>query len=107
MKDICCIGHITHDRIVTPKRSLDLAGGTAFYFAHGISQLPPRVSFQLVTKGGEYINGEVERLRKKNIDVTAYKSAHTVFFENKYGADSNNRQQRVLAKSDPFTLGEV
>ena len=107
MKDICCIGHITHDRIVTPKRSLDLAGGTAFYFAHGISQLPPRVSFQLVTKGGEYINGEVERLRKKNIDVTAYKSAHTVFFENKYGSDSNNRQQRVLAKSDPFTLGEV
>ncbi|MGI6223774.1 MAG: PfkB family carbohydrate kinase [Prevotella sp.] len=107
MKDICCIGHLTHDRIITPKRSLDLAGGTSFYFAHGISHLPQRVSFQLVTKGGEYINQEVECLRKMGVDVTAYKSEHTVFFENKYGTDSNNRQQRVLAKADAFTMDEV
>lgn len=107
MKQVCCIGHITHDRIITPKRSLDLAGGTSFYFAHGISNLPKRVGFQLVTKGGAYIQKEVDILRGKGLDVISYPSQNTVFFENKYGANSNNRTQRVLAKADPFTLDEV
>lgn len=107
MKDICCIGHITHDRIITPQKTVDLAGGTSFYFARGLSCLPPRVSFQLVTKGGTYINDEVERMRSLGIDVTAYSCQHTVFFENKYGENSDNRQQRVLATAEPFTLDEV
>ena len=107
MKDICCIGHITHDRIITPQKTVDLAGGTSFYFARGLSCLPPRVSFQLVTKGGQYINDEVDRLRAIGVDVTAYPSTHTVFFENKYGQNSDNRQQRVLAKADAFTMEEI
>ena len=107
MKDICCIGHITHDRIITPQKTVDLAGGTSFYFARGLSCLPPRVSFQLVTKGGQYINDEVDRLRAIGVDVKAYPSTHTVFFENKYGQNSDNRRQRVLAKADPFTMEEI
>ena len=37
--NLCCIGHITLDKIVTPKRTLHMPGGTSFYFAHGMSKL--------------------------------------------------------------------
>lgn len=107
MKDICCIGHITRDKIVTPESTCDMAGGTSFYMASGIRHLPGKVSFQLVTKVGEDSVPVVEKLREEGIDVVSYPSAHTVFFENRYGLNSNNRTQRVLAKADPFTLEEV
>jgi len=51
MKKICCVGHITHDKIITPQHTDHLNGGTAYYFAHGIARLPqPR--FSLVTAVG-------------------------------------------------------
>ena len=31
MKDICCIGHITKDKIITPRQTVYMAGGTSFY----------------------------------------------------------------------------
>lgn len=106
-KDICCIGHLTQDKIITPKNEVDMTGGTAFYMAYGINQLPQDVSFQLVTKVAEGKMDEVERMRQAGIDVLRYPSAHTVFFENKYGENSNSRTQRVLAKADPFTIEEM
>lgn len=45
MKDICCIGHITKDKIVTPNRTVYMAGGTSFYFSYAINQLPKDVTF--------------------------------------------------------------
>lgn len=107
MNGICCIGHITHDRIITPSAAVDMAGGTSFYFAHALARLPKTVDFRLVTKGGEDIRPEVERLRNLGVDVLSYPCRNTVFFENRYGADSNNRTQRVLAKADPFTVEET
>lgn len=107
MKDICCIGHITRDKIVTPRDTVYMAGGTSFYMAWGINQLPPKASFQLVTKVGEDNLAEIEKMRKAGIDVVCHDSKHTVFFENKYGENSNSRTQRVLAKADPFTIGEI
>ncbi|NLV51921.1 MAG: ribokinase [Bacteroidales bacterium] len=107
MKDICCIGHITHDQIITPHLTASMAGGTAYYMAHGMNKLPHNVSFHLVTKVGDDALGEIEKLRGVGIDVTCFHSEHTVFFENKYGENANNRQQRVLAKADPFTVEEM
>ncbi|MBQ6062132.1 MAG: ribokinase [Prevotella sp.] len=107
MKDICCIGHLTRDKIITPKDEFQMAGGTSFYFAWGISHLPKDVSFQLVTKVGKGSLPEIERMRNAGIDVRCFDSRHTVFFENKYGSNSNNRTQRVLAKADPFTIDEM
>ena len=52
MKDLCCIGHITRDKIITPKQTVYMAGGTSFYFTYGIRHLPEVVSYQLVTKVG-------------------------------------------------------
>lgn len=107
MRDICCIGHITKDKIVTPQNTVYMAGGTSFYMAWGINQLPPKASFQLVTKMAREDMAEVEKMQRAGIDVVCYDSRHTVFFENKYGENSNNRTQRVLAKADPFCIDEV
>lgn len=101
--DICCIGHITLDKIVTPKSCVYMPGGTAFYFAHGISRLD-NDNFQLVTSLAESEMKAVEDLRAKGVDVKVIPSQKSVFFENIYGEDQNHRTQRVRAKADPFTV---
>ena len=103
MKKICCVGHITHDKIITPQRTNHLNGGTAYYFAHGIARLPePR--FSLVTAVGADDHAAVEELRDMGIDVKLIPGSGTVYFENAYGENSDHRTQRVLAKADPFRI---
>ena len=50
-KDICCIGHITKDKIVTPRQTVYMAGGTSFYFAYALNSLPKKVTFELRHQG--------------------------------------------------------
>lgn len=107
MYDICSIGHITRDKIVTPDKTVYMAGGTAFYMTYGISHLPKKVSYQLVTKVGEESKEDIEKIRTLGWDTVCYPSRHTVFFENIYGKDQNGRTQKVRAKADPFTLEDV
>lgn len=107
MRDICCVGHITRDKIITPERTVYMAGGTSFYFSYAINKLPKDISYQLLTKVGKEDMEEVNKMRAAGIDVEVYESKHTVFFENKYGANQNHRTQRVLAKADPFKIEEM
>lgn len=107
MKDICCIGHITLDKIITPDNEFYQNGGTAYYFAYGMNRLPKDVSFQLVTSMAPKDMEAVEKMRKEGIEVTAFESRDTVFFENKYGSNKNERTQRVLARSDAFTVEQM
>lgn len=107
MKDICCIGHITKDKIITPRQTVYMAGGTSFYFSYAFSHLPQNVSFLLVTKLGEGEMKSVEDMRQAGIDVQVYPSSHTVYFENKYGDNQNDRTQRVLERAEPFTVDEM
>jgi len=107
MKDICCIGHITRDKIITPRTTIYMAGGTSFYFAYAFAHLPKEVSFQLVTKVAEDSQKTIDDMRRAGVDVKVYPSRETVFFENKYGENMNDRTQRVLAKADPFTTAEM
>ena len=107
MKDICCIGHITKDKIVTPSRTVYMAGGTSFYFAYAINQLPKDVSFSLITAMDPTETEPVVKMRETGIDVTLNPSRNTVFFENIYEEDQNKRKQRVLAKADPFTIRQL
>ena len=107
MTDICSIGHITRDKVITPRHTTYMAGGTSFYMALGISCLPHKVDFQLVTKVGREEMLQVNNLRQICSDVVCYPSAQSVYFENKYHADGNHRTQRVLAKADPFTIDAV
>lgn len=103
MQDLCCIGHITLDKIVTPKSTVYMAGGTAFYFSHAIKHFDD-IDFRLVTALAKTEMGEVEKLRADGIDVAVMPSKYSVYFENIYGENSDNRTQRVLAKADPFTI---
>ena len=106
-KDICCIGHITKDKNTTPRQTVYMAGGTSFYFAYAFNSLPRKVTFELATKLGAEEMGVVEKMRAEGLDVRTWPSRNTVFFENIYGADQNDRTQKVRAKADPFTVEEM
>lgn len=103
MHDLCCIGHITLDKIVTPKNTVHMAGGTAFYFSHAIKHFND-IDYTLITALAESEMKEVERLCSEGIDVSVMPSKHSVYFENIYGENQDNRKQRVLAKADPFSI---
>lgn len=103
MHDLCCIGHITLDKIVTPKKTVHMAGGTAFYFSHAIKHFND-IDYTLITALAESEMKEIDKLRAEGIDVTVMPSKHSVYFENIYGENQDNRTQRVLAKADAFTI---
>ena len=104
-KDILCIGHITHDHIITPlmPEGIDCAGGTAYYVAWAMKHLPHDVSFGVVTAVGNDLKHEIERLKQAGIDIVAHASPDSVYFENRYETNMNKRHQRVLSKAAPFT----
>ena len=104
--DICCIGHITHDKVITPKFEAHMPGGTAFYFAKALSKFEDK-SFELITAVGEDNKKVIEELKEEGIDVTVLPSKNSVFFENKYEENMSDRSQRVLAKADPFTVEKL
>lgn len=106
MTDICCIGHITLDKIITPTRVAYLNGGTSYYISHALAKLPP-IRYKLITSLAPSEMKAVNDMRIEGIDVEVIPSRHTVYFENKYGENMNNRTQRVLAKADPFTVDKL
>ena len=69
MIDICCIGHITRDKIITPKNTVYMAGGTSFYFTYGIHHLPAVVSYQLVSKVGIESLPEIVKMKEIGVKV--------------------------------------
>ena len=101
--ELCCVGHITKDKIVTPKKTVFMPGGTSFYFSHAIKNFDD-IDYALVTALAETEMAAVDALREDNVKVEVMPSAHTVYFENIYGENQDNRTQRVLAKADPFTI---
>jgi sugar/nucleoside kinase (ribokinase family) len=105
MVEICCVGHITLDKVVTSKSEVHMPGGTSFYFSNAIANMD--VSYSLVTALGSEENFIVEDLRAKGIAVQVLPSAHTVYFENIYDEDQDKRTQRVLEKADPFSIKEM
>ncbi len=105
--DILCIGHITHDHIITPQTDIHMPGGTSFYFSYGIKSLMGKrrdIRYRLLTSLAESDMNAVEDMRKEGIDVDVIPSKATVYFENIYEENQNNRRQRVCAKAEPFTI---
>ncbi|MDB5136661.1 MAG: ribokinase [Mucilaginibacter sp.] len=82
-----------------------MAGGTAFYFSHALCNLD--VSYLLVTALAASEMPYVNALRELGIEVVVQPSTHTVYFENIYADNQDNRTQNVLQKADPFTVGSV
>lgn len=69
MNDICCIGHITLDKIVTPKQTTYMPGGTSYYFSHGIKHLKDKDNYKLVTALAPSEYKAVEEMRSAGIQV--------------------------------------
>src|ERR1700761_5866143 len=103
--ELCCIGHITHDKVVTPRSVVHMAGGTAYYFSNALARFD--IGFRLVTALAEADMPSVYDLQAKGIDVTVLPSTHTVFFENIYTGNQDNRTQRVIRQADPFTASQL
>lgn len=111
MSPIILLGHITHDHILTPSIDLHLPGGTAWYAAwclhHLLAGSSAPVPFHLITSVGPADQSSLDALTSVGIPVHNLPSPATVFFENRYGANMNNRQQRVLSKALPFTWSSL
>jgi len=105
MYDICCIGHLTHDKVVTPNSTLHMAGGTSFYFSNAIRNM--NLQYVLVTSLAEKDMEFVWDLRNKGIEVKVYPSDNTVYFENSYSLDMNYRAQKVLQTAGAFTVEQL
>ncbi|MDE7462374.1 MAG: ribokinase [Muribaculaceae bacterium] len=104
--DICCIGHITLDRILTPTTEVYMAGGTSFYFAHAMERLD-HSGFILVASLANTEIKAVLDLEASGVEVKVVKSDKSVFFENIYGENMNDRTQKVRAKADPFRVIDI
>ena len=108
-KQILCIGHITHDCIITPTQpeGVHCAGGTAYYVAWAMQHLPQNVDFGVITAVGDDLKREVKRLSEAGIDIADLGSPTSVYFENSYGRNMNNRRQRVMSKARPFSIEQL
>jgi sugar/nucleoside kinase (ribokinase family) len=105
MYDICCIGHITLDKVVTTRSVMYMAGGTAFYFSSALQNMD--ATYLLVTSVAESEIHYVDELREKGIEIWAYPSPHTVYFENIYAENQDQRTQNVLQQATPFTIDQL
>lgn len=84
-----------------------MPGGTSYYFSHGISHLNDWKNYKLVTSLAPSEYSSVDELTGKGLNIEIIPSKKTVYFENSYGINQNNRTQRVLAKADPFTVEKI
>ena len=83
MYDICGIGHITLDKVITPNSTKFMPGGTSYYFSNAVRNM--QLNYLLVTSLGAGEMHEVDSLRKLGIKINAFESKHSVYFENIYG----------------------
>ena len=101
MVDICCVGHITSDKVVTSSSTMYMPGGTAYYFSFPFIKLD--ASYVLVTALAKADMRYVHDLQNRDIDVKVQKSKFTVCFENVYEENTDFRTQYVSQKADTFT----
>ena len=105
MYKICCIGHITLDKVVNSTGIIHMTGGTSYYFSKALSKM--EVSYNLVTSLAQSEMPVVEELRQQGVTVKAFTSTNSVYFENSYSDNQNHRTQRVLQKADAFTIDQL
>jgi len=101
MFELCTIGHITLDKIQTTQSVKYMPGGTAFYFSKALKNFDLKhLLVTAVANSEQYI---IDALKKEGLEVIALNSEHTVYFENIYPENMDDRVQNVLNTADPFT----
>lgn len=106
LPSLCCFGHITKDRIITGEKIVNSPGGTAYYFTHAV-KIFEDVEYKLYTIIGKQEEYAVNDLINNGVKVEVNVCEKSVFFENIYNANLNERKQRVLSKSEPFTADKL
>ncbi|OMP75537.1 PfkB family carbohydrate kinase [[Flexibacter] sp. ATCC 35208] len=101
MYDICCIGHITLDKVVTTRSVVHMPGGTSFYFSSAIRNMD--VKYAIVTALATKEMYIADELRAKGTEIVVLTSTNTLYFENIYSENQDHRTQRVSQLADPFT----
>ena len=99
--DLCCIGHITLDKVVTPKNTVYMPGGTSFYCSNAVQNLPD-VNYTLIASLAKSEWDVLDKMKKIGIRAKGIESPQSLYFENYYGENQNERSQKVLAKAAPF-----
>lgn len=102
MKNICCVGHTTLDKIITQAGEKHLPGGTSFYFSNAISKL--EIQSSLVTSVAKEDNDNLQALLATGIPVHVINTRKSLCFVNIYGENPDERKQRVTQKADPFFI---
>jgi sugar/nucleoside kinase (ribokinase family) len=105
MYDICCIGHLTLDKVITTRGTAHMPGGTSFYFSKAMQNMD--VNYGLVTAVAQSEMYIVQDLKADGTQVTALPTHHTLYFENFYSENQDHRTQRVLQKADHFEVEEL
>ena len=59
--ELCCIGHITLDKVVTPGNTVYMPGGTSFYVSHALKRFDD-LDYALVTAVGASERGVTDEL---------------------------------------------
>jgi sugar/nucleoside kinase (ribokinase family) len=103
--EVCCIGHITLDKVVTTKQTVYMPGGTAFYFSNALANM--EVRYGLVTSLSRKEKPAVDLLHERGIKVSVLPSAYTHYFENIYSDNQDHRTQRVLQQASPFNMEQL
>ena len=104
--ELCCVGHITLDKVTTPQKTVFMPGGTSFYVSHAVKNFDD-LDYALVTAVGQSERNVTEEMKSKGMNITVLPSKYSVFFENIYGENVDERKQRVWAKADPFTIEQL
>ena len=104
--ELCCVGHITLDKVTTPQKTVFMPGGTSFYVSHAVKNFDD-LDYALVTAVGQSERKVTDEMKSKGMNITVLPSKYSVFFENIYGENVDERKQRVWAKADPFTIGQL
>ncbi len=105
MYDICVIGPITKDIIVTKGRTVEKTGGVVYYSSLTAKKFNLNVC--VITKTKKEDKYLINELIKNKIDVYWYESKGTMVFKNIYGGNVDERKQEVLEVSDPFDIKEI
>jgi sugar/nucleoside kinase (ribokinase family) len=82
-----------------------MAGGTAYYFSYALQHLS--LNYKLITSLAQSEMPVVDELNSRGINVEAYTSKHSIYFENSYAQNQDYRTQRVLQKAYPFTITQL
>ncbi len=104
--ELCCIGHITLDKVTTPQKTVYMPGGTAYYVSRAAKYFDD-LNYALITAVGQAEANVPDELKSLGLHVTVLPSEHSVFFENIYDENVDERQQRVWAKAVPFAKEQL